>query len=243
MMPQEIVFSGVEPKYDPGVDCAAGLDFLGAFDAANIQEWKARSLEERNSDEQPMLIDESAMEVEMPTALWNDFDFEEEDRQSHACDLPLPASPSASPSSLYSASTERSHVSRRPLPSFFKPFHMRIEQYDLEYLQRVDALSVPQQPLRNELLRCYVEFVHDHFPLIDLREFSEVVKNGDQQDKQISLIVFQAVMFAGSAWVDMKILKKAGFKSREDAEKILFKRVRVSLSLRSCRDMSISSRC
>jgi hypothetical protein len=239
MMPEEITFQ-IEPKYNPGVDCAAGLDFLDAFNAANIQEWKALSLEARDSEKQLMLTDDFATEMEIPSVPWDDFNFDlgKEAQHSHGYDLPLPlpTSASTSSSSLYSPFIEPSDVFRRPLPSFFKPFHTRIEQHDLEYLQRMDALSVPQQPLQNELLRRYVEFVHDQFPLIDLKEFSEVVKSGDQQDKQISLIVFQAVMSAGSAWVDMKILKKAGFKSREEAQRILFKRVRVSISLISCQD-------
>jgi hypothetical protein len=44
---------------------------------------------------------------------------------------------------------------------------------------------------------------------------------------QISLLIFQAIMFAGAAFVDMYHLQNEGFRSRADARKTFYHRVRL----------------
>ncbi|KFY79128.1 hypothetical protein V499_01847 [Pseudogymnoascus sp. VKM F-103] len=198
MMPDEVV-SQIDTKSSPEVDCAAGLDVLDAFSPANIQEWQRLSLEFPDFDEQPSKMDDSTMEMpimswdhfeeqlqpspisDLPepiTSSWDDFRAETQQILAHANPLPTPASPS----SLYSDSTERSRISRQPVSEFAKIFHAKIERdvreylqrmeskikHDIhEYMQRIEVLSVPQQPLQDALLKSYIEFVHGHFPLID----------------------------------------------------------------------------
>lgn len=246
---KEGVFS-INTEIAPGVNCAAGIDVLEQFSAANLQEWRAHSVITRDSDERPIEMDDSVMELpivsandigeqsQLPTAShlpmsavasWDNL--REESQQIFECDVPFSISTSAS-SPIYSVSTERSRTVRKPLLRLFKPFHARIEQDEYEHLQRMGALAVPPPLLQNALLKSYVEFVHGQLPMIDLKELSDVVQGGDRQDEQISLLLFQAVMLVGSTWVEIGKLKQAGFKSREDAQKILFKRVRVSPHIR-----------
>jgi hypothetical protein len=49
----------------------------------------------------------------------------------------------------------------------------------------------------------------------------------------MSLLLFQAMMFAGAGFADMAILRSAGFNSRKEARKHFFNRCKVSNSATS----------
>lgn len=114
-----------------------------------------------------------------------------------------------------------------PLPHYFKPLPSRITPDDIEYLDKKGALSIPGTILRNELLRAYIEYVHGYMPLLDLREFLGALGRQDGSIKPISLLLFQAVMFAGTAFIDLKHLRHAGYATRKEARKAFFLKARV----------------
>lgn len=114
------------------------------------------------------------------------------------------------------------------LPLFIKPLPPRIGPDEVAYLEKKGALTLPDPGFRNELLRSYVEFVHPYMPLLDLQDFVSIVDQTDESAGRISLILFQAVMFAGSAFVDMSHLRKAGYSTRKEARKDFFQKARVS---------------
>jgi len=97
---------------------------------------------------------------------------------------------------------------------------------DVQYLQKKGALTVPETRLRNELLRSYVEYVHPFMPLLELKDFLYPIERNDGTEV-ISLLLFQAVMFAGSAFVDIRFLNSQGFENRKEARKVFFQRARV----------------
>jgi len=138
------------------------------------------------------------------------------------------------------ASAPAPHI---PLPRVFTSFPRHLDAADIAYLTSRDALTLPPEPAQIELLKAYIEFIHPIMPILDLEEFLSAVKYGhanhDGQQgrgiereiaskKQIPLLLFQAVMFAGVGVVSMKVLKEAGYASRESAERIFFSRARVS---------------
>ena len=114
------------------------------------------------------------------------------------------------------------------LPRFIKPLPSKIGPDEISYLEKKGALNVPRGTLRSEMLRAYVEFVHPYMPLLDLHDFLIMVDGRDERKGKVSLILFQAVMFAGSAFVDMEHLRAAGYTSRKDARKDFFQKTRVS---------------
>ena len=114
-----------------------------------------------------------------------------------------------------------------PLPHYFKPLPSRITPDDIEYLDKKGSLSIPGTVLRNELLRAYIEYVHGYMPLLDLSEFLGALERHDGSTKPISLLLFQAVMFAGTAFIDIKHLRHAGFATRKEARKTFFLKARV----------------
>lgn len=112
------------------------------------------------------------------------------------------------------------------LPAYIHPVAPKIMAEDLEYLQKKGAFMVPEAPLRNELLRCYVQFVHPFLPIIDLQDFLGSIEKNQPTDT-ISLLLFQAVMFAATAYIDMRHLNAQGYGTRKAVRKAFFQRVKL----------------
>lgn len=64
-------------------------------------------------------------------------------------------------------------------------------------------------------------------PLLDLHEFIQTIE-GNHGRSAVSLLLFQAVMFASTASVDLKYLKAAGYMTRREARRDFFQKTRVS---------------
>lgn len=98
---------------------------------------------------------------------------------------------------------------------------------DIEYLQKKGALQIPNTELRNALLCCYSLYIHPYMPLLDLGDLLEPVWRNDGTKGTISLLLFQAVMFAATAFVDIESLQRSGFDSRRQARRAFFQKARV----------------
>ncbi|RDL31462.1 uncharacterized protein BP5553_09671 [Venustampulla echinocandica] len=140
-------------------------------------------------------------------------------------------------------STPKSPDQRLPiLPQAFIPFPRNLSTPDLLYLHNRDALTLPGETLQTKLLNAYVNFVHGTMPILDLEQFISAVKYGNEAQSsqsleirerentrptQISLLLFQAVMFAGVINVPVKALQEAGYRNREAAKEIFFARAKL----------------
>ncbi|KAH8821402.1 fungal-specific transcription factor domain-containing protein [Xylogone sp. PMI_703] len=118
-------------------------------------------------------------------------------------------------------------IIKHKLPPFLKPLPQRMSLVDIDYLFAKGSLSLPETEIRNALLRSYIEYVHPYMPLLELHEFLHIINEGTGESGKISLLLFQAVMFAGTAFVDMEYLKQAGFTNRKAARKAFFQKARV----------------
>ncbi|KAF4452889.1 cutinase transcription factor 1 beta [Fusarium austroafricanum] len=112
-------------------------------------------------------------------------------------------------------------------PAFLRPLPNKIAPEDVDYLKIKGALSVPTLPLQNALLQAYVEYVHPYMPLMDLNNFLSIINSRDGKNGQTSLFLYQAVMFAASAFVDMKYLREGGYTTRKAARKSFFQKTRL----------------
>jgi hypothetical protein len=112
------------------------------------------------------------------------------------------------------------------LPSYIKPLPDRFGNDDITYLQNKGALTIPNVELRNELIRCYAEVIHPFMPLLDMHDFVATIDCKDGS-KQVGLLLFQSVMFAGVASVNMRHLENAGYTSRRDARRDFFNKTRL----------------
>lgn len=121
-----------------------------------------------------------------------------------------------------------SKIAAPELPLFIKPLPAKIGPDDVAYLEKKGALTLPKATLRSEMLRAFIEYVHPYMPLLDLHDFLTKIDRPDGSAGKVSLILFQAVMFAGSGFVDMQYLRAAGYVTRKEARKDFFQKTRVS---------------
>lgn len=99
---------------------------------------------------------------------------------------------------------------------------------DIQYLWKKGALAIPDIAFRNALLQAFIEYVYPYMPLLELHDFLRIVDRNDGESGKISLVLFQAVMFAGTAFVDKSYLTAAGYPTRKAARKAFYQRARVS---------------
>lgn len=125
-------------------------------------------------------------------------------------------------SALMASLPNSSHI----LSPIFTPLPTTLRIEDIHYLKKKDALSIPPRELQGKLFNSYINSVHPQIPFLDLRHFGEAISK-QETEKQVSLLLFQAVMLAGCAAVDMQHLLDAGFQTRAEAQSIFFNRVKV----------------
>lgn len=112
-------------------------------------------------------------------------------------------------------------------PDYLKPPSSRMTSIDIDYLFARGALSPPDTYLRNALLESFFNYVYPHTPLVDIHELLTIIHEGTGHTGQMSLLLFQAVMFAGSAFVNIELLQNAGYYDRKAARNVFFQKVRV----------------
>lgn len=112
------------------------------------------------------------------------------------------------------------------LPDYIRGLPARLQKEDIDYLAMKGALTVPDIALRNELLKAYIHYVHSYMPLLDLEDFLQTIAQ-NEGTRRMSLLLFQAVMFAGTAFIDLRYLQAAGYSSRKAARKAFFQRARL----------------
>ncbi|KAF7114732.1 hypothetical protein CNMCM5793_009683 [Aspergillus hiratsukae] len=120
------------------------------------------------------------------------------------------------------------------LPSFLAELPDRLHRDDVEYLRRSGALDLPSDMLRNELLKSYLLWVHPHMPILGLHEFLSAIA-GDNESHRIGLLLFHAVLFAASAFIDVCHIRAEGYASRSAFRESLSRKVKALLDL-ECED-------
>jgi hypothetical protein len=119
-------------------------------------------------------------------------------------------------------------------PSYLAGLPDRLHTDDVEYLRRSGALDHPSDTLRNELLKSYLLWIHPHMPILGLHEFLSAVA-GNNDSHRIGLLLFHAVLFAASAFVDVCHIRAEGYPSRSVFRESLSRKVKVLLDL-ECED-------
>ncbi|EAW24605.1 fungal specific transcription factor domain-containing protein [Aspergillus fischeri NRRL 181] len=100
-----------------------------------------------------------------------------------------------------------------------------IPEEDMEYLEFKGVFRVPDTILRHELLKAFVESVYPFLPVLDLESFLlPVISNDGVQT--VSLLLFHAVMFSATAFVQLKHLHNAGYETRKEAREQFYLRAR-----------------
>lgn len=123
-------------------------------------------------------------------------------------------------------------VGNRPttLPAFVRPLPEPMASEDLEFLRQKGALVIPDLPLRRALISAYLRYFHPLMPFLDLSLLTSALKTDlSPSDPAISILLLQAVFFAGSTGCSVEELAKEGYETRRKARRIFYERTRVSL--------------
>ncbi|KAK5209389.1 hypothetical protein LTR41_004925 [Exophiala xenobiotica] len=119
---------------------------------------------------------------------------------------------------------------RSEFPAFIKPLRPPLDAESLAFLEHKQAFSLPRAAVQREFMRSYIHYVHPFLPLLDLEDIL-LPLNDTPGSTQISVVLYQAVMFAAASFVSMEFLQKEGFSSQLDAHNCLFQRVKASHSV------------
>lgn len=122
-------------------------------------------------------------------------------------------------------SQDASDSTQHLLPPFMK-LPKRLGNEDLDYLKRKDALTIPSPLQRREIFEGYLYAVHPYMPMLDIATFSHALRDANN-GRQISLLLFQAVMFAGIHALKPASVRQLGFSSVKDAREAFFNRVKL----------------
>jgi Fungal Zn(2)-Cys(6) binuclear cluster domain len=146
---------------------------------------------------------------------------------SHSSSGPAVNSPVKSPPPIVSAvsATARKPISPIGLPSYIRPPQRDLRLDELEFLKSRGALSIPDPPIRDKLLLSFLLYVNPFLPVVDVQEFISAIEG--ESGAQVSLILFQAVMFAGTAFVDPQVFLGEGFEDRRTGRAHFFQRIKV----------------
>ncbi len=140
------------------------------------------------------------------------------------------SSPPPTPSQLHPSSvtleSARGMDRAVKMPSYIRPDSREFDPEDIHYLRRRGALSIPDPILRDQLLLAFILYVHPALPVVDLQDVIDAIEGRPGCD--VSLILFQAIMFSGTAFVDLQLLLDAGFESRLSARAYFYRKVKVS---------------
>lgn len=113
------------------------------------------------------------------------------------------------------------------LPAFITPIPTDIPMEDLDFLIQKGAFAIPESELCIKILENYFFSVHPFMPIVDRTAILDAILKDVDCDSRISLLLFQAIMFAGLASLDLDSIHAMGFKSTKSARESFFHRVRL----------------
>ncbi|KAH8686039.1 hypothetical protein BGZ60DRAFT_107588 [Tricladium varicosporioides] len=104
---------------------------------------------------------------------------------------------------------------------------------DVRFLEMKGCLHVPSSTHLDQFIRQYFLHVHPCMPILDEAEFWHIYAGNWDGDKSrgISLVVFQAMLFAASTYVPLSVLKACGFQSFYTAREAFHQRARLLYNL------------
>ncbi|KAK4941745.1 hypothetical protein LTR10_018349 [Elasticomyces elasticus] len=114
----------------------------------------------------------------------------------------------------------------RDLPAFVKPLPASMGPEDVEYLLVKGALTLPEPDLLDACMRSYFQYAQPLFPILDPLKVLSIVK-GNNTDEKLSLLLLQALIFVGSTWVDVRLVRRLGFLSRKAFRRSVHQKLRL----------------
>ncbi|CAK7200319.1 hypothetical protein SEUCBS139899_003010 [Sporothrix eucalyptigena] len=143
----------------------------------------------------------------------------------------LDSPPAASVEPLLSAAPQPSApLSAHGLPSYIRDLPSHLSAADIDNLTRNGALTLPEDDLQHELFRKYILYAFAFMPVINMESFFAPICRRDGTGK-VSLLVYQALLFASAAYVDPEYSAERGYQGRKSLRRTFFKRARLLYDL------------
>lgn len=143
-------------------------------------------------------------------------------RRIHPKDTPSPLSAAAIAESPVTESKQRAPK----LPPFIKSTPTNSPEHT-SFLESQGAYELPSTPVQCALIKAYVEFAYPRMPVIDLDEFGQAIRSSNGTPGQISLVLYQAILFSGSAYIAPEDVGNEGFAEKKDLRRELYRRTKV----------------
>ncbi|KAH6955726.1 hypothetical protein BKA56DRAFT_503382 [Ilyonectria sp. MPI-CAGE-AT-0026] len=109
------------------------------------------------------------------------------------------------------------------------PALSKIPPEDAGFLRLQGCLQLPKKPILDEFVREYFVHVHPLVPFLDEAHFWSVYNHRDgdiPSDERISLVLFQAMLFASSCFVSQSLAELLGFESPRLASATTYNRAK-----------------
>ncbi|KIX99563.1 uncharacterized protein Z520_05139 [Fonsecaea multimorphosa CBS 102226] len=179
-----------------------------------------------NSD--PVMVQQTSVSLENKSTQDSEDDIDWYEAAVNS--VPPQYSPNSSASSTFDRTWPTSGPSSTdsPVAPFVKLAPSHMSRADVNYLHEKGACSLPDAELRDALIESYIDYIHPCYPFLDLELLDKALCGNSNQ--QFSLPVLQAIMFAASSWVDIKLLRRRGFLTRKAARMTFYLRTRVSVA-------------
>lgn len=100
----------------------------------------------------------------------------------------------------------------------------------LDYIAAYGGFSLPPVAVQCALVEAFLDFSHSRNPCLDLAEFLAVLESPDGGNGQVSLLLYQTILYEGAATVPGEVLEKNGLGTRSAFRASLYRRVEVCLS-------------
>lgn len=98
----------------------------------------------------------------------------------------------------------------------------------VECLRVNGVLVLPSVRLQSALLQTFVESVLPSMPIIEWQQFLTIIRDGHGAHGSVSMLLYLAVMFSATTFVELEHLLEAGYSSRKEAHEAFFQRTKVS---------------
>ena len=112
-----------------------------------------------------------------------------------------------------------------PLPRYIKPLSSELRTEDWEYLSAKRCFSFPPFTFERCIIERFIGFVYPFLPVLDMDEFVAIITG--KSHKQVSLVLYHAVMGAGVAAVDVDTIVQHGYASKIAARDDFYTRAKV----------------
>lgn len=117
------------------------------------------------------------------------------------------------------------------LPAFIKPVSKVLDPDNLGFLRKKGALQIPARELRDEIINCYLQYVHPQLPVLDESTLRDIARDpSSMKTAPMSILLFQAAMFSAVHFIAVDSIRKAGFDRALDIRRAFYAKARVSAS-------------